>query len=186
MASISIRLSVLVVFLAPCIVYLARRVRVLSLAYFNAPGRMPSYAHYTSSDIKFTEKIRNCEDVVLVESYGLALLACDPGRETWNTGLFVEEAPPENAELWVYKYTDPSLSDAQSLLRIKIVGLDTELRTVGFDFHEPSATLFVTNHGREGPRIEQFSLEPGDSNSNTQAHALASAAPRSRFHHGAQ
>lgn len=44
-------------------------------------------------------------------------------------------------------------------MAIKIVGLYTELRTVGLEFHEPSATLFVTNLGREGPRIEQFHLD---------------------------
>lgn len=71
--------------LAPLAVFLAGRVRVLSLAYFNAPGRMPNYANFTSSEIKFTEQIRSCEDVILVEARGLALLACDPGRETWNT-----------------------------------------------------------------------------------------------------
>ncbi|GAW24052.1 hypothetical protein ANO14919_136310 [Xylariales sp. No.14919] len=162
MAGISIRLSALVALLAPLAVFLAGRVRVLSLAYFNAPGRMPNYANFTSSEIKFTEQIRSCEDVLLVEARGLALLACDPGRETWNTvmGFFVEgEAPHQNAELWAYNYTNPSLSDAQSLSPIKIVGLHTELRTVGFEFHEPSETLFVTNHGREGPRIEQFHLD---------------------------
>ncbi|KAI3342359.1 hypothetical protein F4824DRAFT_445863 [Ustulina deusta] len=162
MAGMSIRLSVLVALLAPLAVFLAGRVRVLSLAYFNAPGRMPNYANFTSSEIKFTEQIRSCEDVILVEARGLALLACDPGRETWNTvmGFFAErEAPHRNAELWAYNYTSPSLSDAQSLLAIKIVGLYTELRTVGLEFHEPSATLFVTNLGREGPRIEQFHLD---------------------------
>lgn len=38
-------------------------------------------------------------------------------------------------------------------------GLDSELRTIGFEYDEPSSTLFVTNHGRQGSRIEQFHLD---------------------------
>lgn len=71
--------------LAPLAALLAARLRVLSLAYFNAPARMPRHANFSSYEIKFADKIRNCEDAVLVEDKGIALLACDPGRETWNT-----------------------------------------------------------------------------------------------------
>ncbi|KAI1174938.1 putative paraoxonase [Nemania sp. FL0916] len=78
-------------------------------------------------------------------------------------GFFIErEEPHPNAELWACNYTDPSLSTAQALLPITIIGLSTELHTIGFEFHEPSSTastLFVTNNGREGPRVEQFNLD---------------------------
>lgn len=73
------------VLLAPLAALLAARVRVLSLAYFNASVRMPRHANFGSHEIKFADQIRNCEDAVLVETRGIALLACDPGRETWNT-----------------------------------------------------------------------------------------------------
>lgn len=46
---------------------------------------MPRYANFSSYEVKFADQIRNCEDAVLVEARGIALLACDPGRETWNT-----------------------------------------------------------------------------------------------------
>ncbi|KAL7624460.1 hypothetical protein AAE478_006025 [Parahypoxylon ruwenzoriense] len=162
MVHISTRTSILVVLLAPLAAFLAGRVRVLSLAYFNAPTRMPSYANFTSYEIKFADRIRNCEDALLVEARGLALLACDPGRETWNTvmGDFADSVEPDpNAELYAYKYTDPSLPDTQSLVRIEVVGLRSELRTLGIEFHEPTSTLFVTNHRRQGSRIEQFHLD---------------------------
>jgi hypothetical protein len=71
--------------LAPLSAYLAARVRVLSLAYYNAPERMPRHANFTSYDVKFRDQIRSCEDVLLLENRRVALLACDPGRETWNT-----------------------------------------------------------------------------------------------------
>lgn len=35
--------------------------------------------------IKFRDQIRNCEDVVLDEGAGVAILSCDPGRDRWNT-----------------------------------------------------------------------------------------------------
>ncbi|KAI1078726.1 putative paraoxonase [Whalleya microplaca] len=162
MASANIRTSVLVVFLVPLIAFLAGRIRVLSLAYFNAPDRMPSHANFTSYEIKFVDQIRNCEDALLVEARGLALLACDPGREMWNTvmGHFADSAEPDpNAELYAYKYADRALPDTESLVRIKVVGLNSELRTLGLEFHEPSSTLFVTNHRRQGSRIEQFHLD---------------------------
>ncbi|KAI1381968.1 putative paraoxonase [Hypoxylon crocopeplum] len=162
MVGISIRTNFLVVLLAPLTAFLVGRLRVLSLTYFNALGRMPSHANFTSYEVKFTDRIRNCEDVLLVEARSLALLACDLGRDSWNTvmGHFVDSAEPDpNAELYAYKYTDQSLPDTQSLVRIKVVGFDSELRTLGLEFHEPSSTLFLTNHPRQGPRIEQFHLD---------------------------
>ncbi|KAI0479824.1 hypothetical protein F4859DRAFT_477492 [Xylaria cf. heliscus] len=162
MAGINIRSSFLVALLAYLAIHLAQRVRVLSLAYFNAPGRMPVYANFTSSEIRFEDQIRDCEDTVLVESRGLALLACDTGRETWNPvmNFVVDDAERHHsAEFWAYNYADSSLSDSQSLQRIKFVGLSSELRTIGFEIHEPSSTLFVTNVGPQGPRVEQFHLD---------------------------
>lgn len=73
-------------------------------------------------------------------------------------GDFVHDAEPDaNAELYAYSYDS---EDPDALVRIEIVGLDSELRTIGFDFHEPSAMLLVTNHLRQGgPRIEQLRLD---------------------------
>lgn len=170
-----------VLLLAPLAAILAARVQVLSLAYFNAPVRMPNHANFTSYEVKFADQIRSCEDTVLVEARGIALLACDPGRETWNTvmvgypscnfffttyrsnqqqGDCIDSAKPDpNAELYAYNYGDISLPDNKALKRIEVIGFDLELRTIGFEYHEPSSTLFVTNHGRQGARIEQFHLD---------------------------
>ncbi|KAI3320287.1 hypothetical protein HD806DRAFT_507050 [Xylariaceae sp. AK1471] len=162
MRGINLKTGAFVALLAFLATFFASRLRVLSLSYFNAPMRMPQHANFTSFQIKFTDQIRSCEDVVLVEEQKIAILACDPGRETWNTvmGVFDDNAKPApNAELYAYKYGDLSLSDSQSLVRIKLVGFDSELRTLGLDFHEPSSTLFVTNHARHGSHIEQFHLD---------------------------
>ncbi|KAF3759969.1 hypothetical protein M406DRAFT_348657 [Cryphonectria parasitica EP155] len=157
-----IKTSSIVLLLAALATFLAARVQVLSLAYFNAPARMPKHTNFTSFEVKFADQVRNCEDVVLIEDRGLALLACDPGREIWNTvmGDFVDGAEPDpNAELYAYKYDDESLPDDKALRRIDVIGFNSELRTIGFEYHEASSTLFVTNHGRQGPRIEQFHLD---------------------------
>lgn len=136
---------------------------------------MPRHANFSSHQVKFADQVRNCEDAVLVESRGIALLACDTGRENWNTvmvgpghlpssqhktdhwqGDFVDDAEPDpNAELYAWNYGD----EEGSLVRIKVDGFDSELRTIGFEYHEPSSTLFVTNHGRQGSRVEQFQLD---------------------------
>ncbi|KAK7728749.1 hypothetical protein SLS53_009377 [Cytospora paraplurivora] len=176
-----IKTSSIVLLLVALATFLAARVQVLSLAYFNAPARMPKHTNFTSYGVKFPDQIRSCEDVVLVEDWGLALLVCDPGRETWNTvmvghaqfysfftsailktkqGDFVDGAEPDpNAEFYAYKYDDVSLPDDKALRRIEVIGFNSELRTIGFEYHEASSTLFVTNHGRQGPCIEQFHLD---------------------------
>ncbi|KFA72017.1 hypothetical protein S40288_07660 [Stachybotrys chartarum IBT 40288] len=145
MAGFNIKSSlILALLLAPLVAYLAGRLRVLSLSYYNARGH----------------RIRNCEDVVLLRDRRIALLACDPGRDNWNTvmGDFVHGVEPDaNAQLYAYKYDS---EDPDALVRIEIVGLNDELRTIGFDFHEPSAMLLLTNHLRQGgPRIEQLRLD---------------------------
>jgi arylesterase/paraoxonase len=149
---------VLALIIGPLVAFLAGRARVLSLSYYNAPGRMPLHTGFSSYAVRFQDRIRSCEDVLLVEDRRLALLACDPGRETWNTvmGLFLAEKPEPNAELYAFHY-DRDGDDA--LARIELRGLDSELRTIGFELHEPSGTLLVTNHLRGGPRIEQFRLD---------------------------
>ncbi|KAI1432262.1 hypothetical protein GGR50DRAFT_689088 [Xylaria sp. CBS 124048] len=158
----NLKRALLVPLLSPLFLFLAGRIRVLSLAYFNAAGRMPRHANFTSSEVKFADRIRSCEDVVLIESLSLALLACDPGRETWNTvmGVFTAGPKPEpNAELYAYNYSSSTLSDSESLKPINLVGFNSELRSLGLEYHEPSSTLFIANHGHQGSRIEQFHLD---------------------------
>lgn len=53
--------------------------------YNNAPERFLDINNLQSPEVKFSDTIKSCEDVLLVESKGLAIVACDPGREVWNT-----------------------------------------------------------------------------------------------------
>ncbi|KAK2071184.1 hypothetical protein P8C59_005627 [Phyllachora maydis] len=140
--------------------FLYERFGVLSLGYYNAPTRLPRHANFRSLEIRFADQIRNCEDVLLVESHQLALLACDPGRERWNTvmGIFQPEGEGEanaNAGLYLYRY-----ADASSPLRpVALAGFDGELRTLGLELDEASSTLYVVNHARAGSRLDLFHLD---------------------------
>jgi arylesterase/paraoxonase len=44
-----------------------------------------SINNFKSHEIKFADQIRNCEDVIIEETLGIAFLGCDPGRDRWNT-----------------------------------------------------------------------------------------------------
>lgn len=55
------------------------------LLWKNAPHRLVKVNKFASHEIRFADRIRSCEDALLVESQGLAILGCDPGRERWNT-----------------------------------------------------------------------------------------------------
>jgi hypothetical protein len=57
----------------------------LFLFWKNAPERLVKINTFASHEVKFADSIRSCEDALLVESEGLAIVGCDPGRERWNT-----------------------------------------------------------------------------------------------------
>jgi arylesterase / paraoxonase len=62
----------------------------IKLLYENSPERLTKINTFKSHEIKFADRIRSCEDVLLVEEEGVAILACDPGREKWNTVMVSE------------------------------------------------------------------------------------------------
>lgn len=52
----------------------------------NAPGKLHVFSALPASSVKFTDQLRNCEDVILLDGLkGWALLSCDAGRDNWNT-----------------------------------------------------------------------------------------------------
>lgn len=84
-----------------------------------------------------------------------------PGPANWKLqGLFLP-GPAASAELFAYDYATPDLPDADSLKKIELVGFpdDVELHTLGMDYDKETSTLFITNHARDGPRIEKFRLD---------------------------
>lgn len=65
--------------------FLYDRADTLSSFYRNAPERLPRVNTAKGYEIKFADRVRSCEDAFLIEKEGLAILACDAGRERHNT-----------------------------------------------------------------------------------------------------
>lgn len=98
---------------------------------------------------------------------GIAILSCDPGRDTWNT---VMGTLPQNSDelskipsgqLFLYRYRAPELSDADALVPIELLGLPEvgKFHPLGIEYHRESRTLLVCNHHIDGSRVEIFSLD---------------------------
>ena len=138
--------------------------------YQNAPGRLAHVDNLPGAwEIKFAERagFRSCEDALLVESRGVAVVACDPGRERWNTvmGVFVPGPEPlPGATLYVYDYANAAGAEDEVLTPVEIVGFlgGNDLHTLGMAFDEATSTLLLTNHAEAGPRLEIFKLDFDD------------------------
>ncbi|KAL1850269.1 hypothetical protein Plec18170_006964 [Paecilomyces lecythidis] len=126
----------------------------------NAPHSLAEFNAFSDHDLLFRDELRNCEDAVIVQGKGSAIISCDPGRDLWNTvmGTFTKNlsaVPP--GELYLYRYGD---SKHQSLSRIKLLDYasQSEFHPLGIEYHDASSTLLVSNHHFDGPRIEVFTL----------------------------
>lgn len=66
--------------------YLYQRVSLIQSVQDNAPGKLQSYSTFSSYEVKFPDRVHNCEDVILLDGLeGVALLSCDEARDRWNT-----------------------------------------------------------------------------------------------------
>ncbi|KAI5459152.1 hypothetical protein BGZ63DRAFT_271711 [Mariannaea sp. PMI_226] len=154
MPSATTTLLLFVALLGP---YLWTRIQVLSLFISNSPTKLERMS-VIPVGVKFADRIRNCEDALLVEEHGLAILSCDPGRDKWNTvmGVFNLEEPITRGGLWVYDYA----SGTDTLTELELVGYEGEdLHPLGLSFDAPTSKLFMVNHGSRGSRIEVFHLK---------------------------
>jgi hypothetical protein len=61
------------------------RSNVLTTFWTNAPARIGNIRGFDTFEEKFSNDLRNCEDVFLNEDAEWALLSCDPSRDGWNT-----------------------------------------------------------------------------------------------------
>ncbi|KJZ73392.1 hypothetical protein HIM_07186 [Hirsutella minnesotensis 3608] len=143
--------------------FLYERWQLLSTLQANAPHRLVKVNTFKSHEIRFADRIRSCEDVLMLEDEGLALLACDPGRETWNTVMGVFESGPNAlAGLYLYDYKlGQGASDQDALKSITFANFTgaADLHTLGIAFDRKTSTVFVTSHHPGGSRIETFKLD---------------------------
>lgn len=66
--------------------HLYQRVSLIQSVRDNAPGKLQSHSAFSSYEVKFADRVRNCEDAILLDGLdGIALLSCDEARDRWNT-----------------------------------------------------------------------------------------------------
>ncbi|KAJ8130769.1 hypothetical protein O1611_g2859 [Lasiodiplodia mahajangana] len=155
----SVALTIALALLAP---FVYDRGEVASLFWKNATHRLVKVNTFASHEIKFTDRIRSCEDALLVEQDGLAIIGCDPGREKWNTvmGVFLPE-PVENGGLYIFDYKDAGASDDEALKQLKFVDFkfQSDFHSLGMAYNESTSILFVASHRHDFPAIEMFKLD---------------------------
>ncbi|KAF2819976.1 calcium-dependent phosphotriesterase [Ophiobolus disseminans] len=135
----------------------------LSTIVVNRPGKLLHVNGFKGYEVKFADRIRNCEDVVLEEELGVAILSCDPGRDRWNTVMGAFHPPstthPEdnNGAIWIYDY-----STSQALTKLSISNaptLNSDFHPLGIALDPKSSTLYIVNHARSGSCIEILHLD---------------------------
>ncbi|XPS94155.1 hypothetical protein M3J09_003480 [Ascochyta lentis] len=129
--------------------YLYDRYTFLSTMIANRPGKLQNIKSFESYGVKYQDRLRNCEDVILEESLGVAFLSCDPGRDRWNTvmGSFQpEKGSSDHGGLWIYDYASPNLSDTDRLKQLDVD--EQDLHPLGIAFDASTSTLYVVNHSR--------------------------------------
>ncbi|KAI1432751.1 putative paraoxonase [Xylaria sp. CBS 124048] len=153
--------TIAVIAVALLMPFLYERAQTLALFWRNAPHRLVKVDTFASHEVKFADRIRSCEDVLLIETTGIALLACDPGREVYNTvmGIFLP-GPVDNGRLYTYDYKNGNLSDDEALKELTFVDFEaqSQLHTLGMAFNETTSILYVANHRQDAPSIEMFKV----------------------------
>jgi arylesterase/paraoxonase len=152
--------------------FLAERARVVRLLVDNAPHKLTAVNTFAESSIKFADRVRNCEDGLMIEEDHVAIFSCDPGRDVWNTvmGTFAPDLSTiPHGNLHLYRYGQKTVSDEEAkLTTIELRDFPgiKEFHPLGIEYHRPSSTLYVCNHGLNGSRLEVFSLNFDDSSKN--------------------
>ncbi|KAF9735208.1 hypothetical protein PMIN06_008971 [Paraphaeosphaeria minitans] len=140
------------------------RYLTLSTIVAYRPGNYTPIDTFKSHDIRLrTAGVRNCEDVLLDEDLGVAILSCDSGRDRWNTvmGTFSPDASLENGKLWLYDYSDTNSNadDTINPLAFRNFPNENDFHPLGMDLDKETSTLYVVNHAQGGSCIEVFLLE---------------------------
>lgn len=137
----------------------------------NAPHKLIAVNTFAASSIKFADRLRNCEDGLMVDEDHVAIFSCDPGRDVWNTvmGTFAPDMSAiPHGNLHLYRYGQKTASDEEALTTIELRDFPKikEFHPLGIEYHRPTSTLYVCNHGLDGSRIEVFSLDFSDAAKN--------------------
>ncbi|KAJ4293112.1 hypothetical protein N0V90_008394 [Kalmusia sp. IMI 367209] len=138
------------------------RYLALSDVFKNRSGHLTPVYNIKSHEIAFSDRIRNCEDLLLDEGLGVAILSCDPGRDHWNTvmGTFRADKNLKSGKLWLYDYSHPDLEEEQLIKPLKFEDFPNEndFHPLGLELDQETSTLYVVNHAQSGSAIEVFQL----------------------------
>jgi arylesterase/paraoxonase len=129
----------------------------------NKPENLPEINKFSSHSYKLVNKVRNCEDGIIIEEDAFAILSCDSGRDLWNTVMGTFHPKRElipNGKLWIYRYEDDDDSE-KALAPVEFVGYPGALsfHPLGVEYDRDTSTLFVCNHHIEGSRVDVFTLD---------------------------
>ncbi|KAF3404125.1 Serum paraoxonase/lactonase 3 [Talaromyces pinophilus] len=167
-----IRISLSIVALALLYPFVAERARVVRLLVDNAPHKITEVNTFADSSIKFADRLRNCEDGLMIDEDHVAIFSCDAGRDVWNTvmGTFTPElSTVPHGNLHLYRYGQKTASDEEAKLttiELRDFAGIKDFHPLGIEYHRPTSTLYVCNHSFNGSRIEVFSLDFSDSSKN--------------------
>ncbi|KAL4862622.1 hypothetical protein BDV12DRAFT_40096 [Aspergillus spectabilis] len=169
------RLAVAAVLIAWSFPYLQGRFYALSLLAKNKPENLPEINAFSTSSLKFANRVRNCEDGIIIEEDSMAILSCDPGRDLWNTVMgtfYPQHSLIPNGKLWIYRYDVPD-GDEKALVPIQFVDYPEpfSFHPLGVEYHRDTSTLFVCNHHIEGSRVDIFTLDLSASTKPVATHA---------------
>ncbi|KAH0383676.1 hypothetical protein KCU92_g5118, partial [Aureobasidium melanogenum] len=154
------KLNILLLAIAACIPHIYSRLSLLyTIETTNDPAKLSTPRGWItekgSYEIKYANKLRNCEDLVVDDKAGYVVLGCDEGRDVWNTvmGVFGKTTPP-NGQLYLYDYSrsQPSLES----IRLLNTPSGYSFHPLGLSLHLATDTLLAVNHGTSGSTVDQF------------------------------
>ncbi|KAF9641650.1 Glycoside hydrolase family 16 [Lasiodiplodia theobromae] len=121
---------------------------------------LQSVTTFKEQQIKHQDILKNCEDVIVLEDQGVAILSCDPQRDAWNTvmGTFIDPSQPGAIFQWFY--SDPTAFPQPLALEGFGGRAGADFHPLGIEYHSDSSTLYIVNHASSGPTIEVFDYVP--------------------------
>ncbi|KAH4234913.1 hypothetical protein HBI06_058030 [Parastagonospora nodorum] len=156
----TIKRAIYLVLFAVAAPYFYDRYLAFSNIVANGPGKLEPVYAFSSHELKFTDKLKNCEDLILHEELGIAFLSCDPGRDRWNTVMGHFHTPrlsQPQGTIWVYNYA--STPDTITPLSFINFPREDDFHPLGILFDPKTSRLYVINHSRHsGSVIEIFEL----------------------------
>ncbi|THY72834.1 hypothetical protein D6C86_08553 [Aureobasidium pullulans] len=155
-----LKLNILLLLIAACVPHIYTRLSLLyNLETINHPSKITTsrgwMAEKGNYEIKYADKLRNCEDLVVDDQAGYVVIGCDEGRDVWNTvmGIF-GKTQPKNGELYLYDYSRPTPS--LETIRLLNTPENYSFHPLGLSLHLPTNTLLAVNHAITGSTLDQF------------------------------